>query len=127
MTRLPQAFRKRGIAIFCAVLLGGLALSASRSDHRRGLSQSPATSPHSHSVDLKWNASTSRVVGYSVYRSEEAGGPYTKLTSTPVPRTDYTDHTVQAGHSYFYTVTTVDNKGHESLYSNEVKAVVPST
>jgi len=120
------AASKWAVVTFGTLLLAGPAVSASGWGHRSRLPQDRTTSPPVHSVDLKWTASTSRVVGYNVYRSEKATGPYVRLTSAPVSRTDYTDRTVQAGRTYFYRVRAVDNKGHESSYSNQVKAVVPS-
>jgi fibronectin type 3 domain-containing protein len=110
--------------VFSTLLLI-LAFSASRLVHRSSLSQKQTpTSPHW--VDLKWKASASPVVGYNVYRSERTGGPFTKLTSAPVPETNYNDRMVQSGHTYFYMVTAVDSARRESLYSNQVKALVPS-
>jgi hypothetical protein len=81
-----------------------------------------------HSASLNWMASTSsNVTGYNVYRATQSGGPYTKLTSSPVVGTSYTDVTVQAGQTYYYVTTAVDSGGNESVYSNEATAVVPST
>ena len=40
--------------------------------------------PVQHSVDLFWDASTSSVTGYNVYRGEQSGGPYSKINATPV-------------------------------------------
>ncbi len=79
-----------------------------------------------HSVTLSWTASTSTVVGYNVYRGSTSGGPYTLVTGSPVAGTSYTDSTVLAGQTYFYVVTAVDASGNESVYSNEVSAVVPT-
>lgn len=109
--------------MFCGLLLI-FALSAPGLLHRTGLSQAHPQIPHS--VDLKWKPSASRVIGYHVYRSEKTGGPFTKLTPMPIPETNYTDRTVQSGHTYFYMVTAVDTERRESLYSNQIKAVVPS-
>lgn len=78
-----------------------------------------------HSVALTWTASTSVVSGYNVYSSTVTGGPYTKLNSTPVASTGYTDSTVQSGLTYFYVVTSVDSNGVESAFSAEVSATVP--
>jgi hypothetical protein len=44
-----------------------------------------------HSVSLSWLGSTSSVVGYNVYRSGTAGGPYTKLTAMPDDSTNYVE------------------------------------
>jgi len=38
----------------------------------------------------------------------------------------FTDSSVQAGQTYFYTVTAVDSVGTESARSNEVQATVPT-
>jgi hypothetical protein len=78
-----------------------------------------------HWVDLSWNASTSVVVGYNIYRGTTSGGPYTKLNSSQVLLTTYTDSTVQSGLTYYYVTTAVDSGGTESIYSNEVQAVIP--
>lgn len=125
MIRTRQAVRNRSLLVLCTLIGGGLALSAA-TRHLNKISEGQAASPRSHSVDLKWKASTSRVVGYNVYRSEKADGPYRKLTSVPIPLTSYTDRTVRGGHTYFYKVTAVNDKGRESLYSNQFKAIVPS-
>jgi fibronectin type 3 domain-containing protein len=128
VTRLPHAAHKRALIRLCTLLLGGMALSPSLfvysllGSSRAG--QSGASRPHS--VDLKWKASVSRVVGYNVYRSETDGGPFLKLTSAPVRVTNFTDRNVQSGHIYFYAVTAVDSKGKESGYSNQIKAPIPS-
>jgi len=80
-----------------------------------------------HSVSLNWTASTStNVIGYNVYRATQAGDPYTLLTSPPVAQTTYTDTAVQAGQTYYYVATAVDNNNNESPYSNQAQAVVPS-
>ena len=79
----------------------------------------------SHDVALSWNASTSPVIGYHVYRGQVSGGPYTKLTSTPVASTSDVDNTVQSGSTYFYTVTSIDANNIESGFSNETSAIIP--
>jgi fibronectin type 3 domain-containing protein len=84
------------------------------------------TTPVQHSVALKWNASTSSgVVGYNVYRSGQSGGPYAKINSSLIPSTTNTDTNVQSGSTYYYVVTAVDSSGRESLFSNQVQAVIP--
>jgi hypothetical protein len=79
-----------------------------------------------HSVALAWNASNSSgVVGYNVYRGTASGGPYTKLTSSAISETRYTDTSVEAGRTYYYVVTSVDSDGLESSHSNQASAIVP--
>ncbi len=78
-----------------------------------------------HSVVLTWNASTSTVAGYNVYRSAVSGSGYIKINSSLVAVLSYTDSTVQSGTTYFYVTTAVDSTGNESMYSNEVSAPIP--
>ena len=77
-------------------------------------------------VALAWDASSSPVSGYNVYRGTNSGGPYsTKLTASLDPATNFTDTTVQSGSTYYYVSTAVDSSGRESAYSNPAMAVVP--
>jgi len=78
-----------------------------------------------HSVALSWSAGSSTVTGYNAYTSAVAGGPYTKMTGSPVLTTSYTDSSVQAGQTYFFVVTSVDSSNVESAYSTEVSALIP--
>jgi hypothetical protein len=79
----------------------------------------------SYSVSLTWTASTSPVTGYNVYSSTVSGGPYAKLTSLPVPSTNYTDARVQQGQSYYYVVTAINSQNQESPSSGQVSAAIP--
>ncbi|MGE5644792.1 MAG: DUF4082 domain-containing protein [Acidobacteriota bacterium] len=79
-----------------------------------------------HSATVSWSASQStNVSGYNVYRATVSGGPYTKLNSSVIPLTTYTDSTVQAGQTYYYVCTSVDSSKKESGYSNQATAVIP--
>jgi hypothetical protein len=84
------------------------------------------TPPPQHSVSLSWIASTSTVAGYNVYRGSQSGGPYVAVNSALDASTGYTDNSVQAGQTYYYVVTAVDNSGNESVYSNQAQAVIPT-
>jgi hypothetical protein len=77
-----------------------------------------------HSVDLSWNPDTSTVQGYYVYRGNQTGGPYSKV-STLLPATSYIDAGVSSGQTYYYVVTALGTGSLESGYSNEAVAVVP--
>ncbi len=79
-----------------------------------------------HDVALTWSPSDSTVVGYNVYRGTQAGGPYSKLNSSLLAGTSYSDQTVQAGSTYYYVSTAVDSSSQESAFSNEASATVPS-
>jgi hypothetical protein len=88
----------------------------------------PTTPPTStqHTVHLTWNAGSSNIAGYRVYRSQSTSGGLQSITSALVSSTDYDDGTVDSGTTYYYAVTDVDSSGDESGYSNEATAVVPS-
>ncbi len=71
---------------------------------------------------------TGNVAGYNVYRATSPGGPFTKLSSSPIPTTGpllYTDSNVQPGVTYYYAVTAVDGAGNESPLSAVVSTAVP--
>jgi fibronectin type 3 domain-containing protein len=76
-------------------------------------------------VALTWNASTSTVSGYNVYRSTVSGSGYVKLNSSLVSGLTYTDSNVQSGTTYYYVATAVDSSGNESAYSNQASAPIP--
>jgi len=78
-----------------------------------------------HSVALNWGASSSSVAGYNVYRSTVSGSAYAKMNGSTVGGVNYADSSVQSGHTYYYVATAVDASGTESVYSNEVAAIVP--
>jgi hypothetical protein len=77
-----------------------------------------------HWVALNWNASTTSVTGYNIYRSTVSGGAYAKISSL-VSALTYNDSTVQNGTTYYYVTTAVDSQGVESVFSNQVVAIIP--
>jgi len=87
---------------------------------------SPTSPAIQHTVQLKWDASPSAVIGYRVYRSQTSDTSYTPLTGAPVNTLGYADTTVTSGATYYYAVTAVSAAGAESVHSNQVKAVIPS-
>jgi hypothetical protein len=84
------------------------------------------TPPPQHSVDLSWGPSPSVVVGYNVFRGTKSGGPYTKINPVLDAGSSYTDNAIQAGLTYYYVTTSVDASGMESVYSNEIQALIPN-
>jgi hypothetical protein len=84
-----------------------------------------ANTLQAHSATLTWIASTSPVSGYNVYRGTATGGPYTLVNASLVTVFTLTDTSVQSGATYFYVTTAVDGSGTESVFSNEVKAMIP--
>jgi hypothetical protein len=79
----------------------------------------------SHSVSLSWDASTSQVAGYNIYRCAGPNGPFYKLNSLIITALSYSDSAVQTGATYYYTATSVDSNNVESPYSNTATAVIP--
>lgn len=77
-----------------------------------------------HSVGLSWNASSSPVIGYNVYRAL-SGGQYTKLNSSLITGLTFSDTAVQSGSTYTYAATSVDSNNVESPYSNIANATIP--
>jgi len=78
-----------------------------------------------HSVGLSWQASTSTVAGYNIYRGTTNGGPYSKMNSGLVTSLSYTDASVTSATTYYYVSTAVDSAGVESTYSNQATAQIP--
>jgi fibronectin type 3 domain-containing protein len=78
-----------------------------------------------YTVDLSWNASTSKVNGYNIYRGSKSGGPYAKINSSLDAGTTYTDKNVATSTTYYYVTTAVNSSGQESSYSNQVQVIVP--
>ena len=94
------------------VKTGGLALAARRHTGQR-------------SVVLRWKASTTRNIRYNVYRGSSSRFHPEKLNSTPIEGTTFRDTTVVSGHSYWYVVKAVSEKGEESQPSEEMSATIP--
>jgi hypothetical protein len=92
-----------------------------------GVSSTPPPTPTQHTVHLTWNASTSQIIGYRVYRSEVSGSSFSPMNGTTITALSYDDATVSNGITYYYVVTAVDASGTESVYSNQVTAVIPAT
>jgi trimeric autotransporter adhesin len=121
---------------FTPSVAGPEAASLSIADNASGNLQTVSFSGTGiHDVILSWTASTTpRVVGYYVYRGTALGGESTKaLNSSPAAAgctstttCTYTDATVVAGTTYYYTVTAVaSNDVTQSADSNQVSATVP--
>jgi hypothetical protein len=107
---------------------GGITFSSNASDAslQQTFAGAGTQTSSQHQVALTWNASTSSVVGYNLYRGTQTGGPYsTKLNSALISATNYTDGAVQSGTTYYYVSTSVDANNTESAYSNEASAAIP--
>lgn len=77
-------------------------------------------------LDLSWNANTEMdLVGYGVYRSTTAGGPYTKVATTSVGF--HRDQGLSNGTAYYYVVVAVDAAGNESPRSGHASGTPTDT
>jgi hypothetical protein len=81
----------------------------------------------SHSVTLVWHPGANPVIGYNVYRGAASEGPFAKINAAPHPKPTFTDARVAGGKTYFYVTTAVNQKGHESKFSNPVRVTVPNS
>jgi hypothetical protein len=80
------------------------------------------------SIDLSWQPVTdSDLAGYAVYR-REGEGPWQRISpAEPVVGPGFHDAQVQPGHKYQYTVTAIDQSGHESARSDRTEESVPNS
>ena len=83
---------------------------------------SPTNPPE---VDLSWSINLETdLAGYRVYRSEQEGTPGQLVTPDLLLSPAYRDTSVQPGHLYWYSVTSVDRSGNESAPSVPVAAEI---
>jgi Abnormal spindle-like microcephaly-assoc'd, ASPM-SPD-2-Hydin len=105
---------------------GNLTIVSNATDSPTSIPLTGTGTQQAATVALGWTASTSSVIGYNVYRGTTTGGPYSsKLTSSPVTSTQFTDTSVQSGQTYYYVVTSVNSSEVESAYSGQAVATIP--
>ncbi len=73
-------------------------------------------------VSLAWDGVSSST-GYNIYRSPLSGGGWVKVNSNLLSAPAFTDNNLQNSTLYYYVVTSMDDHGNESGYSNEVSAL----
>jgi fibronectin type 3 domain-containing protein len=79
-------------------------------------------------IDLSWQANTEAdLTGYIVYRREGDGDWQRISPAGAVVGPAFHDAHVQAGHSYRYAVSAIDEGGHESGRSAEAEEMVPGS
>ena len=83
-------------------------------------------------IDLNWQPDTETdLAGYIVYRREgvaagEGSGAWQRISpAQPLVGPGFHDAHVQAGHTYSYAVSAIDQGGHESARSSEAEETVP--
>ncbi len=78
-------------------------------------------------IDLSWQPdSEADLAGYIVYRREGDAAWQRISPAQPVIGPAFHDAQVQAGHTYRYAVSAIDQGGHESARSAEAEETVPS-
>lgn len=78
------------------------------------------------SVQLTWAPAAAATSTFTVLRSETQGGGY-DIIARNLSDTTYTDHSAEAGHTYYYIVKTVDQRLNTSAASEEVSAAPTGT
>lgn len=81
---------------------------------------------------IRWStASESDNFGFDVYRSEDRGGPFERVTDHPLagggttdlPRTyRFVDEDIQAGQAYFYYVESISLSGERKRFTPVMRA-----
>jgi hypothetical protein len=111
---LSDPVRVEAINVFPPAIPTGLAAVASTADATNG-----------PSIDLSWQPVTDAdLAGYVVYRREAGGGWQRVSPAQPVVGPAFHDSDVQAGHTYSYAVSAIDQGGHESGRSAETEETV---
>jgi hypothetical protein len=84
-------------------------------------------------IDLNWQPDTETdLAGYIVYRREgvaagEGSGAWQRISpAQPLVGPGFHDAHVQAGHTYSYAVSAIDQGGHESARSAQAEETVPN-
>jgi hypothetical protein len=79
------------------------------------------------SIDLSWQPDTEAdLAGYIVYRQDRSGAWRRISGQQPIVGPAFHDAEVQAGTTYRYAVTAIDQGGHESGRSAEAQETVPT-
>lgn len=79
--------------------------------------------PAPSSIELAWEAPAGDVAGYRIYRSV-GGGALEKIADSGVVPS-YSDHAVEHGKTYRYTVAALDADGHEGARSEVREVLMP--
>jgi hypothetical protein len=81
--------------------------------------------PGASKAQLQWDAAPMHreTRGYHVYRGDAGGSHFTELTTTPIPDTQFTDSTAEAGHTYTYAVTAEEWSTLESAQTSNLAKI----
>lgn len=110
------------ILLFLAIVGGVTRLRADLAAEQ--VLQHPAETAQ-HVAQIVWSPVTSSgVVTYNLYRSDESRGPFIRV-GNGINTTAFVDSSISAGHTYYDVVTAVDQRGRESRFSGETSVAVP--
>lgn len=85
-------------------------------------------SPVGVDVNLDWNDNAETdLAGYNIYRSTTSGTGFSKLNSSLIVDSQYTDNTTTSNQTYYYVVKAIDTSFNESANSNEASVTIPVT
>jgi hypothetical protein len=104
---------------------GKLLVSSNASNSSLQISLSGNAVVSTHSVALNWQASSSFVTGYLVFRGSSTS-TLAQLNGIAVASTSYVDRTVVNGTTYVYAVKSIDAGNVLSNFSNIVTVQVPA-
>ena len=76
-----------------------------------------ATSANGSGTTITWSPSTDSVMGYHVYRLTDTNGTFTRLTSSPVSGTSYTDSTGAAAANYMVRAVKLETSASGTYYN----------
>ena len=76
------------------------------------------------SVRVSWVGSGADLAGYNVYRRDAEGAP-AKVNAELLRSPEFDDPSVEAGHTYLFSVSGVDRGGNESPHSLEASVTMP--
>ena len=83
----------------------------------------PSATPGDGHVELSWDPVTAGDLdGYLVYRATNPGGPWTKLTGSPVTATSLDATGLSNGTQYWFAITSIDTTANESAQSGSTSA-----
>jgi hypothetical protein len=127
----------RGRADEVAIYAGALSAAAIQAHFEAGRDVTDTTAPPAPTglvaiprlgrVDLDWSDATAPDVdGYDVVRATSAAGPFTRVNSSRLSASAYTDTTVTGGTAYVYAVTASDEANNRSPFSANASATPPS-
>ncbi len=112
---LSAAVRVEATDVFPPAVPTGLAAVATAAENGKAAA-----------IDLSWQVDgDSDLAGYRVYRLEADGAWQRISPAEPVIGPGFHDEHVEAGHTYRYAVTAIDQTGHESERSEPTEETVP--